>query len=60
MTKDLSVDNAARRLVISYIHKEEPLKQCIQKFIEKVGPALQDNVYSSAEWHAYLIDGEEI
>lgn len=52
MTKDMSPENAVQRLILSYIHQEEPLKKHTQEFIEKAG--LHDSVYMSNAWHKFV------
>lgn len=52
MTKDMSPENAVQRLILSYIHQEEPLKKYIQTFIEKGG--LHDSVYMSNTWRKFV------
>lgn len=54
MTKSLSVENAAHRLVLSLRHNEEPLERYILKFIAMAGPSTQKLVYTSDVWYEYL------
>lgn len=54
MTRGLSTKNIARRLVISHLHEETPLKKWIQEFIESSGPSMQEAVYNSRVWAKYL------